>query len=101
MNEEREELKRRYGSLFDAVSKALFEDDPIGINFGDNTDEYDPEAGTVIPRLSGAVSEDDVQTIVFEEFCRWFDSDTAGDRSRYESVSLHIWAIWRDSKAEH
>jgi hypothetical protein len=72
MTPERDRLKKQYGLLFATVAALLFESDPIGINFGDNTDEYEPEAGTILPRLASAKSVDDVQTIVDEEFSRWF-----------------------------
>jgi hypothetical protein len=48
----REAVRKHYPSLFTAVSEAMFRHDLIGINFESNTDEYDPEAGTVIPRLN-------------------------------------------------
>ncbi|HVT88841.1 MAG TPA: hypothetical protein VHD56_08325 [Tepidisphaeraceae bacterium] len=47
----RELVRKQYPRLFSALSSAMFQHDPIGINFGNNTDEYDAEAGTVIPRL--------------------------------------------------
>ena len=87
-------LKLRFGALFDEVSAALFAADPVGINFGDNTDEYDPEAGTILPRLKEAHSADDVQVILFEEFFRWFGKESAGDIGRYEEVSEIIWEAW-------
>src|ERR1700686_3982009 len=91
---ERDAIKRKYGELFCAVSAALFEDDPIGINFESNTDEYEPEAGTIIPRLHSASSVQDVETIVYEEFNRWFGAGDAGLKSGYESVSRRIWETW-------
>ncbi len=91
---ERDAIKRQYDVLFASISDALFEADPIGINFGENTDEYEPEAGTIIPRLDSAKSVEDVQTIVYEEFCRWFDSVTAGSKQKYASVSAKIWELW-------
>jgi hypothetical protein len=48
----------------------MFLRDPIGINFKTNTDEYDAEAGTVIPRLEKCSSSDDVAIVVHEEFKR-------------------------------
>ena len=39
----REEVRRQYGDLFAGVSAVLFVADPIGINFGSNTDEYEPD----------------------------------------------------------
>ena len=56
MTAERDALKRQYGKLFAAISEVLFEADPVGINFEINPDEYEPEAGTIIPRLSSAQS---------------------------------------------
>jgi hypothetical protein len=94
-SEEREAIKRQYGTLFMSISEALFKADPIGINFDTNTDEYEQEAGTIIPRLSSAKSEEDVQSIVYEEFCRWFDPIIAGPREKYASVSAEIWKLWR------
>jgi len=89
----RDAIKREYGSLFASISAALFEADPIGINFDENTDEYEPEAGTIIPRLGSATSAEDVQVIVHEEFCRWFGPDV-GPRERYAAVSAKIWDLW-------
>ncbi len=71
--EERRALKAEYGELFDAVSCLLFRADPIGISFDDeNLDEYDPEAGTILPRLKTCEAADDVLRVVHEEFVRWF-----------------------------
>jgi hypothetical protein len=95
INAKREQLKKQYGSLFDTVAGLLFEDDPMGINFNDNTDEYDPETGAILPRLTGAKSARDVQTIVHEEFCQWFDPDGAGSRDAYREVSVKIWEAWQ------
>ena len=44
-----------------AVSAVFFQHDPIGINFEDNTDEYDPEARMIVAglvQLSDPLSED-------------------------------------------
>jgi len=91
---ERAALREQFGALFDEVSAALFRDDPIGINFNTNTDEYDPEVGTILPRLKGCESAADVTRVVHEEFVRWFDARTAGPISRYESVAATIWQLW-------
>jgi hypothetical protein len=93
-SEERKAIKRQYGTLFVSISDALFKADPMGINFDTNTDEYEQEAGTIIPRLSSAKSEEDVQLIVCEEFCRWFGPITAGPKENYASVSAEIWELW-------
>lgn len=80
-------------AFFAAVSKAMFERDPIGINFTDNTDEYDAEAGTVIPRLASCRSSEDVAQVLLEEFRSWFGVDTAGDLSTYRALAADIWLL--------
>lgn len=65
-------LKRAYGWLYDEALAILFEHDPIGINFETNTDEYAPEAATILPRLAYANSATDLGEIVCEEFEYWF-----------------------------
>jgi hypothetical protein len=91
----RESVKKQNPQLFAAVSNAMFLRDPIGINFETNADEYEAEAGTVIPRLETCSSSDDVVVVLHEEFVRWFGVDTAGDRSRYVELAKDIWALWQ------
>jgi hypothetical protein len=94
--EERKQLKSEYGELFDELSRILYRADPIGIAFDNpNTDEYDPEAGTILPQLKACTSDDDVLRIVHEEFVRWFELATAGPRDNYRSVATEIWQLWR------
>lgn len=76
---ERRRLKEQYGALFDSVAALLFRHDPIGIAFeNSNTDEYEPETGTILPRLRRCESHADALRAVHEEFVRWFDADTVG-----------------------
>ena len=93
----RETLRSESPDLFASVSAILFECDPIGINFEDNTDEYDPEAGSIIPRLSDCSSEADTRKMIHEEFTRWF-SDTAGDENRYTECARKIWQLWQTQR---
>lgn len=88
----RAELKRRYCVAFERASKILFTEDPVGINFEENTDEYEPEVGTILPRLHACQSVDDVQKVVHEEFVKWFDDSIAGPLDRYGAVASRIWA---------
>jgi hypothetical protein len=95
MNAKRDALKQEYGKLFVAISEALFAADPVGINFEENTDEYEAEVGTILPRLSSARSAEDVHTIVYEEFCHWFGpSPVSGPREKYAAVASEIWSLW-------
>jgi hypothetical protein len=87
----RRAIRREYGDLYDRVLQILFEIDPIGINFSHNTDEYEPEVDTILPRLRSCTSARDVQQVVHEEFCRWFDADLAGAPDRYGEIAAKIW----------
>jgi hypothetical protein len=90
----RRAVKRKYKTLFDDTSALLFRLDPIGINFEDNTDEYDPEVGTILPRLSRCHSSSEVRQVVFEEFCRWFGPETAGEEMSYNAIAEQLWLLW-------
>lgn len=67
--EEKRRLRTEYGTLFDSVAALLFRYDPVGINFEVNPDEYETETGTILPRLLGCQSVDDVRRVIHEEFC--------------------------------
>ena len=91
---EREHVLVGREDLVSRVEALLFYEDPIGINFDTNTDEYLPEAQTIVIRLPEATSPDDVQRIVHEEFVRWFDRQIAGPVERYRVVAESIWGLW-------
>ena len=88
---QRRALREEYKGLYDRLVAILFEEDPVGINFEDNTDEYEPEVGSILPRLKTCRSALDVQTVVHEEFIRWFDARTAGPPERYRKVATRVW----------
>jgi hypothetical protein len=90
INRQRARVQARLGDDFQQLAALLFEEDPIHIDLGDNTDEYEPEARTILPRLSGCRSVADVQSVVHEEFCTWFDPETAGPRERYAQIAARI-----------
>lgn len=79
--------------FFAAVSGAMFKHDPIGINFGHNTDEYDTEAGTVIPRIPACRSAEDVALVLHEEFQAWFGTEGAGEIAAYGALAAEIWQL--------
>jgi hypothetical protein len=95
---EKRRLRAEYGVLFDHVAAILFRHDPFGINFECNTDEYEPEASTILPRLRTCNSAEDVLTVLHEEFTRWFDADIAGPRERYSTIANEVWALWQKSR---
>lgn len=95
LREERKKLSITYKELFSEISAILFRHDPIGINFDDNTDEYDPEAGTILPRLRVNVSLEELTAILHEEFIRWFELDMAGPKDKYSAIAKEILAVYR------
>jgi hypothetical protein len=90
----RARLREEYRGLYAAVSAILFEEDPIGINFETNADEYEPEVGTILPRLGSCRSVADVQRVTQEEFVRWFGRVEAGPVERYRRIAERIWEEW-------
>jgi hypothetical protein len=98
--ENRRRLKAEYGRLFDSLAALLYRHDPIGINFEDNSDEYEPEAGTILPRLRSCHSADDVLQVVYAEFVRWFDSATAGPQEHYKEIASEVWQLWQGHLAD-
>jgi hypothetical protein len=97
---ERQQLRAEYGALFDEIAAILFELDPVGINFESNTDEYEPEVGTILPRLRSCSSVADARRVIHEEFVRWFEPETAGPESNYQEAAERIWAAWERHQSE-
>jgi hypothetical protein len=94
---ERKARIRGYEAVVAEISRLLFRMDPMGISFDVNTDEYDPEAETIVPRLVRTSSEKDALDVVFEEFQRWFG--TTGTRAGYEDVGREVWRVWTEYRA--
>ncbi len=93
--QERRRLRMAYGELDGDAAALLFRHDPIGINFDTNPDEYEPEVGTILPKLRICESASDVLQVVHEEFVRWFGPITAGPKERYVEISAEIWQLWQ------
>ena len=94
----RAQLRQESSELYDWLLHLLFERDPIGINYDQNTDEYEPEVGTILPRLGSCSNAEDVQRVIHEELCRWFDVPTAGAVERYESIAREVWERIRGTR---
>ena len=91
--QERRQLREKYRSLYDATIALLFRHDPVGINFDDNTNEYEPEAGTILPKLQSCRSADDALQEVYGEFLRRF-GNSAGSKENYERIANELWELW-------
>jgi len=89
----REPLKRSV-----MLAEILLRHDPIGINYKDNSDEYEPEARTILPRLRTCHDSQDVVSVAYEEFQKWFGPDIAGDKQKYRSLGEEIWTLWNKRK---
>ncbi len=88
----RKQLAKEYAVAFDTLRRILFTADPIGISFETNTDEYDPEVGTILPRLHDCRSVEDVRNVIYEEFARWFnDDDNVGTPASYQAIAERVW----------
>jgi hypothetical protein len=87
---QRIKLKQKYGMAYQRLSEILFAEDPAGVNFEINTDEYEPEVSTILPRLHDCASVNDVNRVVREEFLKWFGG-TATFPDRYPKVADRIW----------
>ena len=92
---QRRRLRNKYHALFDEIAAILFRHDPVGINYENNADEYEPEVGTVLPRLKDCQSSTDVRQLLHQEFSRWFAPDIAGPEERYDAAAFDIWDAWR------
>ena len=94
----RSEPRRRYKGLYAEVTRILFDEDPIRINFETNTDKYEPEVGTILPRLRGCATAEDVRTVVHTEFVRWFGPEIAGPAEKYTSAAKRIWDAFQEQR---
>ena len=92
----RERLKREYRLLFGELARVLARRDPIGpVGMGAPDDEYEPEAGTILPRLGTVSSEGEALDVVHKEFVRWFGPEVAGPKEAYAETASEVWRIWR------
>jgi len=87
----REELRSAYRVACEHVSSILLAEDPVGIDAQPHGDEYEPEAGTIVPRLRNSRSVDEVRRMVHEEFVAWFGVVTAGPSEKYQTIARRIW----------
>jgi hypothetical protein len=88
----RQWLRSEFGALYDRVSVILFEEDPAGVNFEHNTDEYESEVELILPSLRSCSSEEDVQRAVHAAFLKMFSEETANPSDRFRRIAGLIWA---------
>lgn len=86
------ELKDEYRDLMAAVTAILFRFDPAALNFGFNSDEYRPEAETIVCQLENCRSEDDVRALVTRELYEWFDEPTS-ESPKIPEIAAEVWKL--------
>ena len=81
--------------IVERISALLFRHDPMNINYETNTDEYDPEAKTIVLRLLDVsdFTTARVHRIVHEEFRWWFSALEAGPFEHYEQIAHEVTQI--------
>ena len=87
----RKELRSEFGDLYERVSAILFKEDPGGVNFEINPDEYESEVDLILPRLPSCSSVADVQGVVYDVLLKMFDEETVKAPNRLERIAGLIW----------
>jgi hypothetical protein len=96
---EKKRLSAEYETLLRQMVEVCMRHDPIGINFEVNSDDYEPEVRTILPRLKACENSNEAVKVVHEEFQKWFGLDIAGPKERYLSLAKEIWHVWNERKS--
>jgi hypothetical protein len=95
LRDERKRLRVEYAELFAGLTEILARSDLMGIaELGPRANAYEPEVGTILPRLRDATDAADVQRILHEEFVRWFDADILPPQAEFAAPAAEIWTLW-------
>ena len=70
------------------ISTILYECDPMCLNFYTNTDEYDPEAESIVVLFKNKKAVDDVGQMIVDVFMRWFNRDFS--EYKFDSKWIHM-----------
>ena len=61
---------------YNKLKEIINRHDPVGLlELDAPQNEYDPEIGTLLPRIKKATTEDEIAKIVVEEFTKWFGKE--------------------------
>jgi hypothetical protein len=88
--------KRRARDSYDLlvvdVTRAINDADPVSLlEIGAPQDEYSPQVGTIVPRVTKAQSPAEVRTILDEEFQRWFGESGVRRSEAFNVPAERIW----------
>ncbi len=76
------------------VNALLFDADPMRLNFGDNTDEYQIEADHIVEMLHTAQSANEVTDMVFQVFSACFGNEVTPRKETFSPVATKIWLVY-------
>lgn len=94
--ERQERVRKEYGTFFTEIARILYEHDFLGLaTAGCPEDEYELEAGTIIPRLHETNTRDELARIIKEKFTRWYSLKSLGPDEWFAEVAQDIWATWQ------
>ena len=90
---ERKRLKQQYSALFEDISALLYHLDPMGLNYEINPDEYEPEAGTILPQVLDLETVEEIESVIRDEFKLWFGEGIRIEDASYEELAQEILAV--------
>ena len=96
---EKKALRQKFDELRSIVDLAVRREDPMGL-LATNAplNEYDPEVGTILPKLKTALSEEHLAEIIGREFSKWFGEDFSRKDSSIKNMAHEIWDKYHASK---
>lgn len=92
---ERQRLKEAYHALCEDIAAILLRHDPLGLDFGLNTDEYAPEARHIVPKLRKVRSIEELRRAIHGVFTFLFGAGLAGPEDIYDAIARDVWAAWQ------
>jgi hypothetical protein len=90
----RRQLKRQYAGLYQDVARILCRHDPLCVSLELSTSGYDEEVDAILPRLSGAASAADVETILHDVCSRCMAPGQAG-AAHLPEIAAEIWEAYQ------
>lgn len=90
---ERERLKARHEPLFRELVAYFYRMDPMQRRLGSNRDQYEPEVGTILPRVFDLDSAGPVARVVEEEIHRWWKDGIRSEHVSYDDLATGILEI--------
>ena len=89
-------------SMIRNISTILYECDPMCLNFYTNTDEYDPEAESIVALFKNKEAVDEVGQMIVDVIMRWFNRDFSEYKTdrKWIHMAQRISMAWGEYKTE-